>query len=230
MAKKLLYSLLMGILAGIAIGLGGFLFIISTTYISGDLGKAIGALLFPIGLFMVCTFGLHLYTGKIGLVFESKQEKSFYLSLPIMFIGNLIGSLIIGFIFLLLFKNLFGVDEIVARANAIAQGKNTFNSFNDYLATFLKSVFCGVCVYLAVKGFALNRLKVKGIVILFFFIFLFVFAGFEHVVANMFYFTFGEGWLTWGSVFNILICLVGNSIGTIPGVLLIKLINKKNEA
>ena len=95
MAKKLLYSLLMGILAGIAIGLGGLLFIISTTYIKGDLGKAIGALLFPICLFMVCTFGLHLYTGKIGLIFENKQEKSFYLSLPIMFIGNLIGSIII---------------------------------------------------------------------------------------------------------------------------------------
>ena len=229
MAKKLLYSLLMGILAGMAIGFGGFLFILSTTYIKGDLGKAIGALLFPIGLLMVCTFGLHLYTGKIGLVFEEKKDKVFYLSLPIMFIGNLIGSLIIGYIFLLLFKYLFNVEDILLRAKAIANAKNTFNSFNDYLAIFLKSIFCGVCVYLAVKGFALNRLKVKGILILFFFIFLFVFAGFEHVVANMFYFTFGEGWLTWGAIFNILICLIGNSIGTIPGVLLVKLLTNKEK-
>ena len=229
MAKKLLYSLLMGILAGIAIGLGGLLFIISTTYINGDLGKAIGALLFPIGLFIVCTFGLHLYTGKIGLIFENKQEKSFYLSLPIMFIGNLIGSIIIGLISMLIIDGLLNAREIMDRAYAIADSKTTIETFNDGLSVFLKSVFCGVCVYLAVKGFNMNRLKPKGIIILFFFIFLFVFAGFEHVVANMFYFTIGNVWGMWGAIINIAICLVGNSIGTIPGVLLIKLINKKNE-
>ena len=70
MIKSLSLSFLKGILAGLSIGLGGFLYIVSIHYISGELGKVIGSFLFAVGLFTVCTFSLHLYTGKIGLVFE----------------------------------------------------------------------------------------------------------------------------------------------------------------
>ena len=73
MAKSLVLHFLKGILAGLAIGLGGFLFILMSFLIEGELGKALGSLLFSVGLFLVCTFYLSLYTGKIGLVLKAKN-------------------------------------------------------------------------------------------------------------------------------------------------------------
>ena len=64
--KFQLLTFVKGILAGLAIGLGGFLYILMCQYVPGELGKVLGSLLFAIGLFLVCAFGLSLYTGKIG--------------------------------------------------------------------------------------------------------------------------------------------------------------------
>ena len=73
--KKILITFLKGILAGLSIGLGGFLFIILSHFVSGELGKVLGSIFFAVGLFLVCTFGFYLYTGKIGLIFEGKKDK-----------------------------------------------------------------------------------------------------------------------------------------------------------
>ena len=97
MTKTLLLNFVKGILAGLAIGVGGFLYILMTWAIKGQAGQILGSILFSVGLFTVCTFYLSLYTGKIGLVFEKKQEKSFYLSLPIMLVGNAIGAIGLGY-------------------------------------------------------------------------------------------------------------------------------------
>ena len=228
MFKKLSLHFLKGILAGIAIGFGGFLFVIMTYWIKNDLGKALGSILFSIGLFTVCFCYLSLYTGKIGVVFEGKQEKEFYFALPIMLVGNFIGACFIGYLAYILFKD----TDVLARAVAVAESRIVYSDFSTYLNTFIRAIFCGLCVYLAVKSFAMNRMKFVGIFLLVFFVFLFVYAGFEHCIANMFYFSFGNRW-TWDSFFNILIVILGNSLGTIPGVFLIKLfkgeLNKKHE-
>ena len=76
--KQVLMHFLKGILAGLAIGLGGFLYIIMTFALHGELaelGKVLGSLLFSVGLFLVCKFSLSLYTGKIGLIYEEKKDK-----------------------------------------------------------------------------------------------------------------------------------------------------------
>ena len=46
------------ILAGIAIAIGA--------YINLKLGGIAGAVFFSVGLYLVCNFGLNLYTGKVG--------------------------------------------------------------------------------------------------------------------------------------------------------------------
>ena len=79
MVKNILLNFLKGILAGLSIGLGGFLYILMVHYVEGELGKVLGSLLFAIGLFLVCTFKLSLYTGKIGMIYEGKQTKEFYI-------------------------------------------------------------------------------------------------------------------------------------------------------
>ena len=188
MFKYLSFNFLKGILAGLAIGLGGFLYILMTHYIEGELGKVLGSLLFAIGLFIVCTFRLSLYTGKIGLIYEQKQTKEFYISLPIMLIGNAIGAFLLGYACYFIFRN----SDIINTVNNACSSRTTLNTFNDYLSCIIKSILCGFCVYMAVTLFNKNRLKPISISLLVFFVFLFVYCGFQHCIANMFYFGFGN--------------------------------------
>ena len=225
--KQVLMHFLKGILAGLAIGLGGFLYIIMTFALHGELaklGKVLGSLLFSVGLFLVCTFSLSLYTGKIGLIYEEKKDKIFYISLPVMLIGNAIGAFALGYAMYFAFRNTGVYDYAVAAAAS----RLKLDTFMDYLSTMIKSFLCGLCVYLAVKCFNLNRLKPLGIGLLVFFVFVFVYCGFQHCIANMFYFGMANA-MEWNTLFNLLIVILFNSLGPVVGVLLVKLIQKNSK-
>ena len=221
--KQQVLTFLKGILAGLAIGVGGFLYILMIHFVKGELGNVLGSLLFAVGLFTVCTFYLALYTGKIGLVFEKKQEKSFYISLPIMLLGNFIGAVSLGYLCFVIFRN---NSEIMATVSAVCQKRVVLYTFENYLSLMIKSFLCGLCVYLAVKCFGLNRLKPVGIILLVFFVFVFVYSGYQHCIANMFYLGFGNQFGNGYTYVNLLFCILFNSLGTIPGVLMFKLIKK----
>ena len=220
--KTILLNFLKGILAGLAIGLGGFLYILMVHYVDGELGKVLGSSLFAIGLFLICTFKLSLYTGKIGNIYEGKLDVYSYVSLPVMLIGNAIGAIALGYLCFAIFRN----TDIMNTVNNTCNIRLAFNSFNDYLSCIVKSFLCGTCVYLAVKCFNLNRLKPLGIGLLVFFVFIFVYCGFQHCIANMFYFGFGN---TYGNGYTYLdlgLCILFNSFGPIAGVGLVKAITK----
>lgn len=217
--KTQLLSFVKGILAGLAIGLGGFLYVLMVHFVQGELGRVLGSLLFAVGLFTVCTCMLHLYTGKIGMVYEGKQTKDFYISLPVMLIGNAIGAFGFGFALWAIFKD----TSVMETVNRICSSRTTLASFDDFLAVIVQSTLCGVCVYLAVKAFSLNRLKPVGILLLVFFVFVFVYSGFQHCIANMFYFGFGNH-INGYTFINLAFCILFNSLGPVFGVLLVKLI------
>ena len=223
MAKTLLLHLLKGLLAGLAISLGGFLYCLMVFLIPGQIGKVLGSVLFSIGLFLVCTFGLSLYTGKIGIIYEGKQEKIFYIALPIILLANLGAAFLAGLLLNLIFKT---NESFMAVVNNTANLRLALDSFDAYLSLCLKSFLCGLCVYLAVKLFALDRLRPLGTFLLVFFVFVFVYCGFEHCIANMFYFGFAQS-LRIEMLFNLLLCILFNSFGPIVGVLLFKLIKQK---
>ena len=86
--KKYIGILFKAILAGIMISIGGTINLSLKT-------NVIGALLFGIGLFMICVNGYNLYTGKIGYLFDNK--KSYLLELLMTLIGNLIGTIACGY-------------------------------------------------------------------------------------------------------------------------------------
>ena len=221
MLKNCLLNFAKGILAGLAIGLGGFLFILMSHFVNGELGKVLGSILFSVGLFLVCTFRLSLYTGKIGLVFEEKQTKEFYVSLPIMLVGNAIGAFGLGYICYFIFRN----TDIMNTVNAACLARTTLNSFNDYLSCIVKSILCGFCVYMAVYCFNKDRLRPLGISLLVFFVFLFVYCGFQHCIANMFYFGFGNH-INGYTFINLALVIIFNSIGPILGILITRLIKR----
>ena len=219
MKKDLLLAFPKGILAGLAIGVGGLLYIVMSFAIPGELGKVLGSILFSVGLFTVCSLSLSLYTGKVGLIYEKKQTKEFYLSLPIMLLGNAIGAFGLGMLCYLIFRN----TDLIYTAISTADVRLQFNTFNDFLSCIVKSTLCGLCVYLAVKCFAYKRISLLGTGLLVLFVFIFVYAGFQHCIANMFYFGFAWAWC-WQVVLDLLLCIAFNSVGPVLGVLLVKAI------
>lgn len=72
------------------------------------------------------------------------------------------------------------------------------------------AVFCGILMYVAVDGF-----REKGNpLILFFCVTVFILCGFEHCIANMFYFSLAGAW-SLRAVIYLLLMTLGNSVGGI---------------
>ena len=226
--KKHGNTILFGIFAGMAIGLGGLLNIIANCYLNDPAiwGRIVGSLLFPIGLSLVCFLGLNLFTGKIGYVFDNDVNYLGFLGL--VYIGNIIGSLIMGGWALVCFKDV----AFYQTALKISAGKLYPFEFWPLVKVFAGAVLCGVLVYIAIfcyKTFKKVWLKLIGI---FLAIGLFVFLKFDHCIANMFYFTFSWSWKEPLAYLNIGIVTLGNSVGAIAlneGIKAAKKLFKKDE-
>ena len=191
--------LISGFLAGVSISLGG------TVYLLCD-SKIVGAVLFSVGLFTICAFGFHLFTGKVCYVFDS--DRSYALSLPLIWMGNLLGALVSGV--LLLETRL--APALIEKAAAVCAVKLS----QGYLSAFLLAVFCNLLIYIAVEGYRSIPHEAGKYLAIFFGVTVFVLCGFEHCVANMFYFTVGRAW-SGQAVLYLLIMTAGNAVG---GVLL----------
>ena len=81
--KTFVYSIIGG--GSIAIGGAAFLSVES---------KVVGALFFVVGLFVICTMGFSLFTGKVCYVFENDAD--YALDLLLIWLGNIIGAFIVG--------------------------------------------------------------------------------------------------------------------------------------
>ncbi len=201
--KENLKVIARAILAGIMISLGG------TIYLALE-NKMLGAFLFSIGLFSICVNGYNLYTGKIGYVFDNKPK--YLIELLFTLIGNLIGTICCGYVLSLTRIS----DKLKDAASIICDAKLSDN----LLSIFILSVFCGIIMYLAVDIYKkVNDFgKYVGI---FMGITVFILAGFEHCVANMYYFTVANMW-EWKTILYVLIMVLGNTTGSI----IIALLNK----
>ena len=191
--KKFL-SLIYAILAGICIGIGG------VAFLSIDV-KIVGALFFTVGLFTICVNGFNLYTGKVGYLFDNKPS---YLGfLGIVWIGNFIGTGIVGVL-----MRMTRVANIAQKAQALCNTK-----LNDsILSIFILSIFCGILMYVAVDSFKNNPHDFGKNIGLFLGVTVFILCGFEHCIANMFYFTVAGMW-SGKAILYIIVMTLGNSVG-----------------
>ena len=203
---KYLKVLLFGIYAGLAIGLGSLVYTVASTYLTSHGGIIFASALFSVGLILVCVLGLQLYTGKIGVVFDDREKlKENAINLPIMLVGNAIGAFALGIICHFAFMN---IPEINDRIIAISQGKTASDT------VFLQGIFCGALVYIAVyffKNLENWGMKIIGIITA---VTLFVYCGFQHCIANMFYFGMAFNWNI-NMLWNLLIVILTNSIGAL---------------
>lgn len=188
-------TIIRGVLAGISISIGGTVFLLCDS-------KTAGAIFFSVGLFSVCVFGFSLFTGKVCYVFD--HDRSYALQLPLIWAGNLAGSLIVGF----LERNTRLAPILTEKAGAVCQAKLA----QGYLSAFILAVFCNILIYIAVEGYRSIPHEIGKYLALFFGVTVFVICGFEHCVANMYYFTVGGAWCG-EAVLYLLVMTAGNAAG-----------------
>lgn len=196
---KKLSLLVSSVLAGMSIGFGGLAFLSAEN-------RVLGAALFTIGLFCVCTFGFHLFTGKVCYVFQN--DAAYALSLPLIWLGNLIGTGAVA-LFASLTRNSAALQE---KATALCRVKLD----DGLLSLFFLGLLCNIFIYIAVEGYRNNPHELGKYLSLFFGVMVFILSGTEHCVADMFYFWMAGAW-SGRAVLCILFISLGNAAG---GVLL----------
>lgn len=204
---KTMKLFLSALLAGISIGLGGVVFLSVES-------KVVGAFLFAVGLFMVCTFGFHLFTGKVCYVFQN--GKDFALGLPVIWLGNLCGTgLTAGCVALT--RN----AVIAERALALWQTK-----LGDNLCSlFSLGILCNIFIYVAVEGYNKNPHELGKYLSILFGVIVFILAGTEHCVADMFYLWMSGAWCG-RAVVSLLVITAGNAVGGVLFPVIRSYINK----
>ena len=188
-------TLVQGILAGISISLGGTVFLLTPD-------KTVGALLFAVGLFCVCAFGFSLFTGKVCYLFDN--DRKYALALPVIWTGNIIGAVGTALLESLTYKG----TALAEKAAAVCQGKLD----QTPLSAVVLAVFCNIMIYIAVEGYRNIPHEIGKYMAILFGVVVFILCGFEHSVANMYYFTIGNAWGLKAAGYLLLMTL-GNAAG-----------------
>ena len=191
---KALSDALLGFLAGFVITLG------ATAYLSLESTMA-GALMFTVGLFAICSFGWNLFTGKVCYSFGKGPRYIGFLA--VVWISNFAGAAAGGALI-----RLTRLEGVVARAQAVAATKLD----DGLLSVFVLAIFCNVLIYIAVEGYRSIENSLGRYLAVFFGVTVVVVCGFEHCVANMYYFTAAGVWSGEAIVF-ILVNTLGNALG-----------------
>jgi len=183
-------TLILAVLAGGAIGIGGCVFL------SLD-NKVIGALMFTIGLYAICLHGLNLYTGKVGYLVN--QPLLYCVDLAIIWVGNLAGTFLAA-----LGMQATRITSISEKAAEMCKIKLS----DSLISVFILGIFCGFLMFVAVDGYR----STKNPAILFMGVAAFILCGFEHCIADMFYFSIAKMWSK-EAFLCILVITLGNSLG-----------------
>lgn len=194
--KKYLDFLIKGFYAGILISIGGI------AYLSIE-NKIVGSFIFSLGLLTICIYSFNLYTGKVGYILVNKIN--YVVELLLSLLGNLLGTFTIGTIM-----------RLTRFKNYIDTATNIVNiKLNDTpLSIFILSVMCGMIMYIAVNNYKKENDIIGKYITIFMGVMAFILCGFEHCVANMFYFCIA-GVFSLKVVGYLLIMILGNSVGSI---------------
>jgi formate/nitrite transporter FocA (FNT family) len=218
--KDVLEFILLGVFAGIAIAIGGTASLLACSLLSGLWGKFVGALLFSLGMFIVISYGFKLFTGMVSGIPTMGVKNTW--QLPVCFLANARGCAI----FALIVRYSFIGDTLAAQAKSVIDGK--FSDDLWALKTFLSATACGILITFSVWSprYAPDK-KLSASIGVLLPIVVFVFCGFDHSVADVFYLCLSDT-ASWQAIGFILLAILGNVVG---GVLfpLVALFMKKNK-
>ena len=193
---SLLQKIVLGIIAGAYIA---FAAVASNTAAfqlmnnPGTLGlsKLLSAFVFSGGLILVVVCGSELFTGNnlmlMGVYEKKISVKQLLISWGIVYVANFVGSILIAFMVAKSGQLGFAGSMLGGATIKIACTKVSLSTSN----AILLGIMCNWLVCLAVWGSTAARDIGSKIMAIFFPIMMFVTAGFEHSIANMYYISAG---------------------------------------
>ncbi len=197
---KIIRQLVSAILAGVMISLGGTVFLASES-------RAVGAIFFSLGLTVILLYGLLLFTGKTAYLLENRPSYIPYLLL--IWVGNLIGTLLTGLMVG------YAKPALAQTAEQLCTAKLAQSPWQ----TLALGALCGVLVYIAVDYFRSDKDKkaFSKYLLVFTCVPVFILCGFEHSVADMFYFAASSSHLllSVSGIVYILLVSAGNLVGAV---------------
>ena len=226
-------AMLAGIFVGMAIMLiftiGGLL-----TAAESPATKIVMGISFGGALSLVVFAGSELFTGNnfvmaVGSLSKSLSWVDTIKVWIVSFIGNLVGSILAGYMFYLTGLAKGPVGEFIANTAATKMSLPAQE-------LFFRGLFCNILVCLAVWCTFRCKDDVSKLIMIFWCLFIFITAGFEHSVANMTLLTIGllspgtAAVSIKGYIYNIGVVTLGNMIGGIFFVAIpYYLISRKNK-
>jgi formate/nitrite transporter len=193
-AKKVDYPVLksvtLGVLAGAFIALGGFAAALASHSIENvGVAKLVAGSIFPVGLMLILICGADLFTGNVlvtvplvdGKIKVGKLFKNWF----IIYFSNMVGAIIVAFLIYSSGSLDTNNNMLGGYALKVAATKASL-PFGKALAS---GILCNVLVCIAVwMSFSAKDIAGK-ILAIWFPIMAFIVGGFEHCVANMYYFS-----------------------------------------
>lgn len=180
------------LLSGILIGIGDMVNMLCPN-------KIVGSLLFSLGLLAILHNQLYLYTGRIGMIWYTKD----FVADVIKLVGGLICNVAGVLISVLLYAQ---VNQTFYESIEAAMGK-----LNNILPSecFIGGIFCGIMMIVAVLS-AKGKNKIVEAVITIFCVMVFILAGFKHCIANAPMLLFDGR-----NIINYVMMILGNTVGSI---------------
>lgn len=161
-----IYIMIKSILAGLMISVG------CVSFLSVE-NKIAGTFLFSLGLYTIIILKFDLFTGKVGYL-STNRTLTYLKYLGQVWLGNLVGTVVAA--------AAVATTRLSISTNALVSVKHA-----DSLPSLLiLGIFCGMLMFIAVEGYKRTTnplivvLPVMG----------FILCGFEHCIADMFYFAF----------------------------------------
>lgn len=178
--------------AGMMIGLGAAASSVAAHNIGNvGLARLTAAMVFPVGLMMVILMGAELFTGDcllaIGLPEKNISGLQFARTLILVYLGNLIGGVVLSALIVLCGQLDYSGGLLGAYTIKVALAKVGMSP----VKAVSSGILCNILVCAAVLMAVCAKDVTGKIMVSFFVIMLFVTAGFEHCVANMYYITAG---------------------------------------
>lgn len=195
---KKLADFLYAIMAGAFIAMGGVVFL------SLD-NKIVGAFMFSLGLFAVCTLKYNLFTGKVGYLF-CNDVKTYLPWCLMVWVGNLVGSIIVAE----LVRLTRVAPGIIEKSTKLVQVK----ADDSLISLFVLGIFCNIMVVHAVDQYLNNPHEIGKYLGIVMSIMVFILCGFEHCIADMFYIQMARMWNS-QTIIALIVITLGNVLGGI---------------
>ncbi|WP_353958589.1 formate transporter FocA [Thalassotalea ponticola] len=179
----------LAVTAGIFIGIAFVFYIVVTTggaALPYGIAKLIGGLAFSLGLVLVVICGGELFTSSVLTVVARASgkvsNKALFKNWLIVYLGNFAGAMML--VFLMWLTKHYTQADFMVGANYLYVANNKLH--HSFVQAVALGIMCNLLVCLAIWMTFSGRTVVDKVVVIILPIAMFVAAGFEHCIANMF--------------------------------------------